>query len=221
MTVTFPNVAAGQYTLTMKLAEVYYTAVGQRVFNVTVNGNPWLTSFDIIKTTGGLGKATDQYINVTLSTAGNITLNFTNIQGGACYEGISLLPASQAVKYGITFTWDDKTALTTGGAQYTFIAQQSMDSTGSNWNQITSTNLDANGAATGSISWNNSYPLTFKFLLLNVATNKYLCDSNNVCGLTVMLSPANLQTIVNQGGINGTVRFAKSNNAIADFIYGN
>src|SRR6202011_6137559 len=47
----------GNYTVLLKFAEIYWTQAGQRIFNVSINGNPVLTNFDILATAGAPLKA--------------------------------------------------------------------------------------------------------------------------------------------------------------------
>jgi len=42
----------GFYTVKLKFAEIFFTAAGQRKFNVTINGVPALTNFDIAQQVG-------------------------------------------------------------------------------------------------------------------------------------------------------------------------
>ena len=46
------NLPAGTYTVTLKFAEIYFTASGQRVFNVNINGQSVLSNFDIFAQAG-------------------------------------------------------------------------------------------------------------------------------------------------------------------------
>jgi len=46
---TVPN---GTYNVVLKFAECYWTSVGRRIFNVSINGTPVLTNFDIIAAVG-------------------------------------------------------------------------------------------------------------------------------------------------------------------------
>ena len=49
-----PNLTpAGSYTVRLDFAEIYWTAAGQRLFNVSINGQQVLTNFDIFATAGG------------------------------------------------------------------------------------------------------------------------------------------------------------------------
>ena len=70
------NVPAGSYQATLKFAETYWTAVGNRVFNVSINGNTVLTNFDIFKTAGGQNRAVDEVFDNITPPGGAITIQF-------------------------------------------------------------------------------------------------------------------------------------------------
>jgi|GEM_PF-509694 len=65
---SFP-VATGSYQITLKFAEIYWTAAGQRVFNVSINGTQVLTNFDIFAEVGA-NKADDKVFNNIQPNAG-------------------------------------------------------------------------------------------------------------------------------------------------------
>ena len=70
---TVPN---GNYTVLLKFAEIYFTTAGQRVFNVSINGTPVLTNFDIVAVAGAPLKALDESFPVAV-TNGTIAIQFT------------------------------------------------------------------------------------------------------------------------------------------------
>ena len=78
MTYTIPGFAPNSiHSVDLYFAETYWTAAGDREFNVTINGVQELTNFDIFKTAGGLNIAVDEkFPNVTASSAGIITITF-------------------------------------------------------------------------------------------------------------------------------------------------
>jgi hypothetical protein len=53
-------VSNGTYRIRLKFAEIWFTTAGSRVFNVTINGAPVLTNFDIMKEAGGANRALDR-----------------------------------------------------------------------------------------------------------------------------------------------------------------
>ena len=71
---------AGTYSVTLKFAELYWTAAGGRVFNVAINGTKVLSNFDIFSAAGAAFKAVDVTFNVTSS--GTITIQFTTGSAG-------------------------------------------------------------------------------------------------------------------------------------------
>ena len=70
----FP-VPDAQYSVTLKFAEAYANAAGERIFNVAINGKAVLSAFDIYARAGGKNKAFDQAFPVTV-TGGHIQLRF-------------------------------------------------------------------------------------------------------------------------------------------------
>jgi hypothetical protein len=70
----------GTYLVTLKFAELYWTAAGRRVFNVAINGTRVLSNFDIFKAAGAAFKAVDVTFKVTSS--GTITIQFTTGPAG-------------------------------------------------------------------------------------------------------------------------------------------
>jgi hypothetical protein len=78
MTYTIPGFAPNSiHAVDLYFAETYWTAAGDREFNVTINGVQELTNFDIFKTAGGENIAVDEkFPNITASSAGVITIAF-------------------------------------------------------------------------------------------------------------------------------------------------
>jgi len=92
-TYTLPNLTPGaSYTLRLHFAEIYWTAAGQRVFNVAVNGTTVLPNFDIFAAAGGANKAVVETLPVTADASGTVTVTFTTIKDNAKISGLELLP---------------------------------------------------------------------------------------------------------------------------------
>ena len=70
------NVPNGNYNVVLKFAEIYWTAAGQRTFNVSINGTQVLTNFDIVAAAGGALKAIDKTFPVAV-TNNQINIVFT------------------------------------------------------------------------------------------------------------------------------------------------
>ena len=84
----------GSYNVVLKFAEIYWNSVGQRVFNVSINGTQVLTNFDIVAAAGAPLTAIDQTFPVTV-TNGTVTIQF--IPGSADLpkvSAINLVPSS-------------------------------------------------------------------------------------------------------------------------------
>jgi hypothetical protein len=92
---TVPN---GNYNVLLKFAEIYWTAAGQRMFNVTINGNQVLTNFDIIAATGAPLTAIDKVFPVTV-TNGAITIQFT--PGAADQPKVNAIQINQSTGVGV------------------------------------------------------------------------------------------------------------------------
>jgi hypothetical protein len=94
-TYTFSGLADGFYLVTLKLAEITYTAAGQRVFNVLINGNQVITQLDLVQQYGA-ATATDQVFIGIPSLNGQITIEFAGIpglgDGNAKSAAIQLMP---------------------------------------------------------------------------------------------------------------------------------
>jgi hypothetical protein len=66
----------GSYSVVLKFAEIYWTSVGQRIFNVSINGSPVLSNFDIIAAAGAPLTAIDKTFPVTVTNQ-LVTIQFT------------------------------------------------------------------------------------------------------------------------------------------------
>ncbi len=94
---TIPNLTAqATYTVRLHFAEIYWKAAGKRLFNVTINGTPVLTNFDIFATAGGAAIAVVEQFNATASTTGAISIQFTSVKDSAQVNGIEVLGATSA-----------------------------------------------------------------------------------------------------------------------------
>jgi beta-glucanase (GH16 family) len=90
-TYTFTGLMSGvSYKVRLHLAETYWTAVGQRRFNVFINGVQVLTNFDIIAVTGGSNRATIQEF-LSAANSGQIVIQFVTVTDNAKCDGIEIL----------------------------------------------------------------------------------------------------------------------------------
>ena len=90
-TYVFSGLTSGlNYLVRLHFAETYWTSVGQRRFNVRINGQQVLTNFDIIAVTGAPNKATIQEFTSS-AVNGQIIIQFTTVTDNAKCDGIEIL----------------------------------------------------------------------------------------------------------------------------------
>ncbi len=127
-TYTFTGLLAGaNYKVRLHSAETYWTAIGQRRFNVTINGTQVLTNFDIIAAAGAPNKAVINEFNA-IASSGQIVIQYTTVTDNARASGIEVLLSQPAAPEGLTAN--------SGEAQV-----------GLNWNPITGANYNVKRAA--------------------------------------------------------------------------
>jgi hypothetical protein len=85
------TVAVGSYDVTLKFAETDETAPGARVFNVSINGVPQLTSFDIYQSAGGTDIALDRRFQID-ATSGTIDILVDPVVDFPRVNAIEVLP---------------------------------------------------------------------------------------------------------------------------------
>lgn len=105
MTYTIPKLAPGQaYTVRLDFAENFYASAGQRSFNVAVNGATMLSGFDIFTAAGGSFRAVSRSVTAFADASGQITVNFTNVRGGAKVDAIRISPTTAPVATAVNLT---------------------------------------------------------------------------------------------------------------------
>ena len=87
--VPVPN---GSYMVTLGFAEVQYSAPGQRVFNVVLNGTTVLSNFDILTHVAPLNPYQQQF-PVTV-TNGSVQIAFNGVTGRGLVNAIQIAPGS-------------------------------------------------------------------------------------------------------------------------------
>ena len=89
---TLPGLTPGaSYTLRLHFAEIYWSAAGQRIFNVAVNGTAVLSNFDIFAASGGANKAVEKVFTATADSTGAVTVAFSTVKDNAKLSGLELL----------------------------------------------------------------------------------------------------------------------------------
>lgn len=78
LTYTIASRAPGSsQTVTLYFAETFWTAAGQRRFNVAINGSAVLTAFDIFAAAGGANRAIARTFTTTANASGQVVIQFT------------------------------------------------------------------------------------------------------------------------------------------------
>jgi hypothetical protein len=83
---SLPN---GNYAVTLRFAEIYWTSPGQRVFNVSVNAQQVLSNFDILANVSK-NTAYDRTFSTTVS-AGTLSVAFSTIVDNAKLSAIDIV----------------------------------------------------------------------------------------------------------------------------------
>jgi hypothetical protein len=93
-TYTVPGLAPGAaYVVRLHFAELYWTAAGQRLFDVAINGAQVLSNFDIFAAAGGADIAVVEQFTATADSGGKISIQFTSVKDNAKVSGIEILTA--------------------------------------------------------------------------------------------------------------------------------
>ncbi|HXI72116.1 MAG TPA: family 16 glycosylhydrolase [Verrucomicrobiae bacterium] len=103
-TYTFTGLISGAtYKVRLHSAETFWTAVGQRRFNVIINGTQVLTNFDIIAAAGAPNKAVISEFNA-VAGSGQIVIQYITVMDNARASGIEIILAQPAAPTGLTAT---------------------------------------------------------------------------------------------------------------------
>jgi hypothetical protein len=87
------DVPDGNYTVTLRFAELYVTGPGMRLFGIAINATTVETSFDIYAAAGAMNTAVDESYPVTVS-GGKLEIDFT--QGSVQVPKIDAIQIAQA-----------------------------------------------------------------------------------------------------------------------------
>jgi beta-galactosidase len=81
----------GRYKMTLRFAEPSAAAMGERVFDVKVNGKSLLQRFDIFATAGGKLKGVERSVEVKARN-GALVVDFRPVKGQALVSALSIVP---------------------------------------------------------------------------------------------------------------------------------
>jgi hypothetical protein len=187
------NVPSGTYTVNLKFAEIWWTQTGQRVFNVTINGQTVLSGFDIVAAAGGAFQAVDRAFTVGPTT--QITIGFTSTVDNAEINAIEILSGSTAVGVSVS---PPTAALTASQSQMFTATVTGTTNTVANWT------IAPSGVGTFSTSGNTATytaPATITTMQTVTITATSAADTTKSASATVTLSPPSATPIrVNAGG---------------------
>jgi hypothetical protein len=110
--------ASTPHSVRLHFADNWSTAMGQRQFNVLINGTNVLPSFDVFKTAGGRSKPNVQEFVVNASTNGSYTIVFSPVsppKGSPIINGIEVTPPNCGVPSTPTNGKSTYTKTTAGG----------------------------------------------------------------------------------------------------------
>ncbi|MGC2420405.1 MAG: malectin domain-containing carbohydrate-binding protein [Candidatus Acidiferrales bacterium] len=82
--------ASSMHTVRLHFAETYWTACGQRTFNVSINSTTVLTDFDILCTAGGENIANIQQFSEAANSSGQYVIVFTTVVNNSLVNGIEI-----------------------------------------------------------------------------------------------------------------------------------
>jgi beta-glucanase (GH16 family) len=131
-TYTFTGLISGvSYTVRLHSAETYWTDVGQRRFNLFINGAQVLTNFDILAVAGAPNKAVINEFNAVAS-GGQIVVQFVTVTDNARASGIEVILPRPAAPSGLTaIASDSQVALNWNAlAGATYNVKRALDSGG-------------------------------------------------------------------------------------------
>jgi fibronectin-binding autotransporter adhesin len=102
-TYTFNNYLPGtNYLVRLHFMECCWSAPGQRVFNVYINGQQGLTNFDIFAAAGAQDRAVIKEIQATANVFGRIVISFSNVVDNASVNAIEVLQGGMYAPINVT-----------------------------------------------------------------------------------------------------------------------
>jgi len=90
-TYTIPGFTAGaSHTVRLHFAETFWTSVGSRIFNVSINGTQVLSNFDVFAAAGAKNKAVIEQFTVHVNSSGQYVIQFTTVRDHSLISGIEV-----------------------------------------------------------------------------------------------------------------------------------
>jgi hypothetical protein len=90
-TYTIPGFAASSsHRVRLHMCETFFDATGMRTFNVSINGAPMLTNYDIRAAAGAINKAIAPAFTVNASATGQYVIQYTSVVNQSLLSGIEI-----------------------------------------------------------------------------------------------------------------------------------
>ncbi len=112
-------VANGEYTVNLKLAELYWGSAGKRIFDVSAENQLFFDNLDIFAESGAKNKALDKSFK-TIVTDGVLNLNMVASVDNAKIDAIEIIPVGTPTPSVLIQPTGGSTSVTEGGATDTY-----------------------------------------------------------------------------------------------------
>jgi beta-glucosidase len=122
------------YIVRLHFCETYWTSPGSRVFNVSINGSPVLTNFDIFAAAGGQNIANIQQFTEPVNSNGQLVIQFTTLVNNSLINGIEIIPGAAK-------------------PDFSFSPAPPLETVGVGSNASYTVNLSALNGFTGTVAW--------------------------------------------------------------------
>ena len=199
------SVPNGNYTVTLKFAEIFDTAAGQRYMNGTLNGTTVFTNLDVWTAAVGPNRAYDLSYPVSVTNGQlTITLTCTSSNNSAEVNSVQVVAGSAPQQYSLT------TSVPTGGGStnpscpsgclYTSGSQVQITATPNSGNQFSGfTGVDSSSGSVGYVTMNANR---------SVAAN-FTASPPNITGISPTSGTVGTQVTISGTGFggSGTVSF--------------
>jgi hypothetical protein len=74
----------------LHFAETYFSTVGSRTFNISINGTQVMTNFDIVAAAGAKNKAVILELTQNADSTGTFALTFTSVVNSSLLSAIEI-----------------------------------------------------------------------------------------------------------------------------------
>ena len=178
---TIPGLSSGtSYTVRLHFAEIYWTGVGQRAFNVSLNGAQVLTNFDIVAQAGGANKAVVRDFNATANGLGQIVVQYTTVSDNAFANGIEILGTSGSV----ADTQAPTVSITAPAAGATLTGTATLTASASDNVGVVGVQFLVDGVATGAEDTTAPYALGLSTATLTNGSHTFSARARDAAGNT-------------------------------------